>query len=92
MRRLLLTSGLLLSAMLVLVFSTHGLAATRPQASAQHTVGQGDGPGRDVVLRDLPTFHRRRWLPLSSLPSPATRICPMLNTWRPRQRQPHTRG
>ena len=56
MRRLLLTSSLLLSAMLVFVFSTQGLAATRPQASAEHAVGQGDGPGQDVVLRDLPNI------------------------------------
>src|SRR6266446_3944902 len=55
MKRFLCTSSLLLSAVLVLTFTTQILAAsTRPQLSAQQGTRQGDGPGRDVVLSDLP--------------------------------------
>jgi hypothetical protein len=55
MKRFLCTSSLLLSAVLVLTFTTQILAAsTRPQLSAQQGVRQGDGPGRDVVMSDLP--------------------------------------
>src|SRR6202140_1241500 len=55
MKRFLCTSGLLLSAVLVLTFTTQILAAsTGPKLSAQQGTRQGDGPGGDVVLSDLP--------------------------------------
>jgi hypothetical protein len=56
MKRFLCTSSLLLAAVLVLLtFSTQILAAgTPPKVSAQQARGQGDGPGGDVVLSDLP--------------------------------------
>jgi hypothetical protein len=55
MKRFLCTSGLLLAAVLVLTFTTQMLAAsTGPKLSAQQGTRQGDGPGGDVVLRDLP--------------------------------------
>jgi hypothetical protein len=55
MKRFLCTSSLLLSAVLVLTFTTQILSAsTRPQLSAQQGTRQGDGPGGDVNMRDLP--------------------------------------
>lgn len=54
MKRLLCMLGLLLSAMLVLIFTAQTVLASNPQPSARQAVGQGDGPGRDVVLGDLP--------------------------------------
>jgi len=57
MKRFLCTSGLLLSAVLVLTFTTQILAAsTGPKLSAQPGTRQGDGPGGDVVLSDLPNM------------------------------------
>src|SRR4029077_9011282 len=55
MKRFLCTSSLLLSAVLVLTFTTQILSAsTRPQLSAQQATRQGDGPGGDVNIKDLP--------------------------------------
>jgi len=55
MKRFLCTSGLLLAAVLVLTFTTQILAAsTGPKLAAQQGTRHGDGPGGDVVLRDLP--------------------------------------
>jgi hypothetical protein len=55
MKRFLCTSSLLLAAVLVITFTTQVLSASnRPQISAQQRTRQGDGPGGDVNMRDLP--------------------------------------
>jgi hypothetical protein len=69
MKRCLNISSIVILAMLVLL-STSQLFAATPQLSASQTTMQGDGPGRDVVLSDLPDITAAQFLAMKQIPSP----------------------
>src|SRR5438105_1692123 len=73
MKRFLCTSGLLLSAVLVITFTTQVFAAsTGLKATAQLGTRNGDGPGGDVVLRDLPDMSAADMAVTRNIPSHRT--------------------